>query len=214
MKIKNIINNLSANFELRSFFSSSISFLTTIIFLAYNFIIGLIYHSVWNFSISFYYLLLVVLRGLIIFNEKKWRDIEDTRRNSNRIHLFRSISRILLAVDFVLIAPISLMVLSHRNVSIGMIPAIAVAAYTTYKVTIAIVNYTKVKKHENISLFLLKIINLKDAMVSVLTLQNTMVMVFGTDKSMQTLTAYTSAAILAFMIIITALLIRKGRKIS
>ena len=60
----------------------------------------------------------------------------------------------------------------------------------------------------------MKIINLKDAIVSILTLQNTMVMVFGNETSMLTLTAYTSAGMLVGMFILTILSIRKGYQYS
>lgn len=102
------------------------------------------------------------------------------------------------------------MVLSRRTVVMGKIPAIATAAYTAYKITVSAVNYKKAKNRENLSLFCLKIINLKDAMVSVLTLQNTLISVYSDGKSMPFLTSYTSAAQLAAMIIMTFFWIKKG----
>lgn len=211
MKIKSSIKRLTKDYELRSFISSSFSFFAASFFLIYNFIIGILYRSVWNFSISFYYLLLGLLRGLIIFSEKKWQNESENIKKEKRIKLFRKVSFSLILLDIALVVPISLMVLSQRAVTMGMIPAIAIAAYTTYKVTMSVINYNKTRKQNNLSLFGLKIINLKDATVSVLTLQNTLVMVFGDSKSMLKVTAFTSAIILLFMIILTILLIRRAK---
>ncbi len=214
MKAIPLIRELKNDKVLRSFISSTVSFIATTVFLAYNFVMGIMLRSVWNFSISFYYLLLVLLRAFILFSEKKWLNMTARERANKRILLFNRTCRMLILVDLALIVPISLMVLSQRSVKIGMIPAIATAAYTTYKVILSAVHYSRARKHENLSLYGLKIINLKDAIVSVLTLQNTMVMAFGTGNSMLPLTACTSAAMLIGMILLTALLLRKGRKFS
>ncbi len=201
-----------SDYVFRSFLSSGFSAFCTIAFLVYNLTIGILYRSIWNFSISVYYLILLILRVTILLCEKQWKNQTEAYHKEKQISLFRVITRILLLLDISLAVPISLMVLSKRTVSIGMIPAISIAAYTTYKVVFSIINYIKTREQKNLSLFGLKMINLKDAIVSVLTLQNTMVMVFGDGRSMQTLTAYTSAAILIGMIILTIFLIRKGGK--
>ncbi len=214
MKMREQIKSVYKNYELRSFLFSGFSLFTTFAFLVYNFALGAIYKTIWNFSISFYYLILLGLRTVIIFKEKSWRYAQTRVKKQNQLRLFRFITKILLLMDLALIVPISLMVLSQRKVSIGMIPAIGTAAYTTYKVTFATINYFKTRGQKNLSLFGLKIINLKDAIVSILTLQNTMVMVFSDGISIQTLTAYTSAGILAGMFILTILLIRKGYQYS
>ncbi len=205
------VKKLFYDYEARSFIVSSFSFAMTGIFLVYNVWLGFVYKALWNFSIGIYYLLLLVLRGAIILAEKRWRYNEKEEREQKRVRLFQHISRVLLLLDFALIVPIILMVFLQRNVDMGMIPAVSVAAYTTYKVVIALINYTKARVRENISLYGLRIINLKDAVVSVLTLQNTLVMVFSNGKSMQMLTSYTSAGILIGMIALTILLIRKGQ---
>lgn len=60
------------------------------------------------------------------------------------------------------------------------------------------------------TLFALKIIDMADTLVSVLTLQNTMVTVFGSGESTLELTAYTSGAIFLALLVFTAVLMRKG----
>ena len=55
----------------------------------------------------------------------------------------------LLLLNVALICPIVLMVKFEKPVNLSLIPAIAMAAYTTYKVTIASVNIYKQKRRKN-----------------------------------------------------------------
>ena len=110
-----------------------------------------------------------------------------------------------------LILPITLMVLSEKQVDMGLIPAISIAVYTTYKVTMAIINFVKYKRYQNLAYRQIRIINLVDAILTVLTLQNTLIMVNdgGVHGDMLTLAAVTS---FVATIIIVALPIYALRK--
>ncbi len=198
-----MFKTFKTNYELRSFLTSSFSFFINIAFLVYNLVFGIINKTVWNWSISIYYALLITFRASILLLERKWNKEKATDLEEKRLKLFNVVCWCLLIMDFALIAPISLMVMSKRSVKIGMISTIAIAAYTTYKVTLAIINFSKKKSKINLSIRTLRQITLKDAVVSVLTLQNTMVMVFGNMSSMLTLTALTSAGMLLVLIAIT-----------
>lgn len=135
MNLKEQLKSLNKDYELRSYLFSGFSLFTTFVFLIYNLVLGIVYSAIWNFSISFYYLILLTLRTIIITKKKTWRYDEISIRNKKRLKLFRFTTKILLVMDLALIIPISLMVLSKRNVDISMIPTIGIAAYTTYKVT-------------------------------------------------------------------------------
>ena len=109
--------------------------------------------------------------------------------------------------------PISLMVLLQNQVNIGKIPAIAMAAYTTYKITMALIHIRRQKIY-HVLIRELRTINLIDALVSILTLQNTLIMVNaspGEENSMLTLSAISSAAIYLLIIGITVRLFLKGK---
>lgn len=92
------------------------------------------------------------------------------------------------------------------------------AAYTTYKLTMAFIHLRRQKRsnHHNVLIAQLRTINLIDALVSILTLQNTLIMV-NQDKSsgdMLTLSAVSSAVIYAAIILITLRLLIAGQKES
>ena len=97
------------------------------------------------------------------------------------------------------------MVLLKKPINIGKIPAIAMAAYTTYKITMAIVHIGRYKIY-HVLVRELRTINLIDALVSILTLQNTLIMVNagpGEENDMLALSATSSAGIYLIIIMIT-----------
>ncbi len=120
-------------------------------------------------------------------------------------------------LNLALILPISLMVVLKKPVNMGLIPAITMAAYTTYKLTMASIHIQKQKRsnHNNILIVELRTINFIDALVSILTLQNTLIMVKQTTSSgndMLVLSSISSAVIYAVIIFVTVRLLIKGLK--
>ena len=86
------------------------------------------------------------------------------------------------------------------------------AAYTTYKIVMASVNLKRRKRSENRLVRLLRTIHFIDALVSVISLQNTLIMVNlkGDGSGMLTLSAVTSAAILLAVLALSAAALREG----
>ena len=86
------------------------------------------------------------------------------------------------------------------------------AAYTTYKVVMASVNLKRRKRSSNRLVRLLRTISFIDALVSVLSLQNTLIMVNMKDdgSEMLTLTAITSAAIMLTVLVLSVVAMIKG----
>ena len=94
-----------------------------------------------------------------------------------------------------------------------MIPAIAMAAYTTLKITLASVNLKKKKRSENPLVHFLRSINFIDALMSVAALQNTLIMVNSTGEkavSMIGLTAVTSGGMWLGAVTLAAFALRRA----
>ncbi len=215
MKVKEFISSIVHNRTYRWYVVAIISFAFSIAFLVYNFVVGLLFNLVWNFSVTFYYLLLMTIKAVILYSENKWKLNQKEQLQVKRLTLFKIENVFLLLIDFALIAPIVLLIRQQKQtVDIGMIPTIAVAAYTTYRIVLACVNYHRTKKTDNLALHGLKIISLKEAIVSIITLQNTMVVVFGDQTEMLTLTTCTSIGMLLSMVIISVYQIIKVYKIK
>ncbi len=216
-KAKSILEKRKNDYAFKTMTSSLISFGVTVLFAFYNGVLGIKLSSIWHGSICVFYLLLVAIRGMILISEKNaaTKSGHEKERRRRRIFIISSVTFMVLNLSLIL--PISLMVTLKKPVSIGLIPAIAMAAYTTYKLTMASFHIRKQRRsnHRNILVTELRTINLTDALVSVLTLQNTLIMVNQNEAAandMLVLSAVSSAVIYVFIVAMTICLLIKGVK--
>lgn len=194
--MKKYLNRWKSDYNFKTLINSIGSFFITFVFALYNGFLGLWHKSVWNSEICIYYILLVLIRGIILLSEKRNLKREKSEIDKHRSRTFRQTAIILLLMNFSLAIPILLMVYNERPVNMGIIPAITMASYTTYKITMASINIKRMKKSGNILVRELRTINFIDALVSVLTLQNTLIIVnSGSSHNMFVLSAISSAAI-------------------
>lgn len=140
----------------------------TTVFAVYNGALGLLRRSLWRGSICAYYVLLSLLRWMVLGARRKAGDEGFPARRALLVT-----SGLMLVMNVALIVPISLLVLDRRPVEMGLTPAIASAAYTTYKITASSLRLGREKG----TVFdrELRVIGIADALVSVLVLQNTLI---------------------------------------
>ena len=214
-KIKTIVHKWKTDYVRKTVISSLCSLGITVLFALYNGFLGVRLLSVWHGSICGFYLLLVLIRGSILFAERKSKGKPDNEKAHTRYKAFIISTVMFLLLNLALICPIVLMVKFERPVNMGLIPAISMAAYTTYKVTMASIHFRgqKNRKHNNILIAELRTINFIDAMVSILTLQNTLIMVNSTKSgagNMLTPSAISSAVIYIIIMFVTIRLLTVG----
>ncbi len=190
-----------------------LSIILTILFIIFNAFLGIYYKSIWNGTISVYYMFLVIIRFIIFFNESKIKDVDEAVKKEKRIKIFYITFIIMIFLDISLIVPITLMVMNERTYNFGLIPAIALALYVTFKITSTIIMYKRNRNNEIITFRQLKAIELIDAIISILTLQNTMIIANnGFDNSMYILSCITSFIAIVCIMIVTIILFIRIRK--
>ena len=210
-RLKDFLHSLREDYHFRTVYTTRISAFITFGFTVFNGVIGVLYRSVWNISICIYYVLLAVVRRIVVRSQRKTVDKNQDKEIIKKTYVVTHI--ILILIDLALVVPISLMVIGARNYTFGMIPAIAMAAYTTYRMTMSIIHYLKSKRNENHFIRVIRTINLQDTLVSVLTLQNALIIANGNEMaSMMQLTMWTSAGIWGIILFFTVksfMMIRK-----
>lgn len=166
-------------------------------FALYNGIAGLAYRAPWNGSICVYYLLLAGIRGCLLVSRRKLAGLPRSEAHRLEKRTCATAAGALLILNLALIAPIALMARMERPVNMGLIPAIATATYAAWKITLASIRYRRRNHSADGFTAQLRTVGLVDALVSVLTLQNTLIMVKdeGGERSMLTLAALSSAVI-------------------
>lgn len=194
---------------------STISFFITLGFAIYNIVLAIIYKYPWNIGISIYYVLLLIIRMYVILSEyglNKYNFKEKEEKNRKNLYLSQSI--LLLIIDLALITPISLMVLQEKEVNYSEITAITIAAYTFYKIIMSLRNYIKTKKINHLSIKIIRSVNLIDSLVSILSLQYTLIMTFKSNADMSIFTYITSFIIWIIIVIISILNLINAIKIK
>ena len=208
--LERFLGRWKAEYVFKTYMSAACSLAATLFFAFYNGYLGIHHASLWYGTICIYYIMLTLLRGSIIASA---RMIDRSKAQEiARNKAFLAISFLLLILNISLIVPISIMVRQQKPVSMTLVPAITMAAYTTYKVSMASINFGKRKASQDVLVRLLRTISFIDALVSILTLQNTLIMVCsnGADQEMLLLTAVTSALVWASVLFMSLSVIIKG----
>ena len=163
-QIKLLWKKWSENYSFKTLISSTVSLCITTLFALYHGLLGLALSSIWHGSICVFYLLLVAVRGSVLLTEYHIKSKNEKEKQRRRKKIFYVTSVLLLLLNLALVLPISLMVVLKNPVSMSLIPAIAMAAYTTYKITMAIIHMRKQKVY-HVLIRELRTINLIDALV-------------------------------------------------
>ena len=195
----------------RALFAVAGSFAATVLFALYNGALGIAHSSVWHGSICAYYIQLSVLRGSLLAAGRKVKGEGPEEAVPYRRRVFYRTSGLLLVMDLALAAPVALMVMDRRPVRMGMIPAIASASYTTYKIAFASIG----PRRGGLFQRELHVIRLIDALVSVLILQNTLIVAVegAISQRMFPVVAVSSAAISLLVFSISLVWIVRGNEL-
>ena len=194
------------------YISFYLSLAITIGFTIYNAFLGLQYYAIWNGSMAIYYIFLLIIKCIVCFGSKR---INDQQRDlSLKKYIFSS--SLTIAITLALIVPSILMIRQERPVNLSKVAAITVAAFTTYKIIMAIKNYVSNKNNVNLYNKQIYTINLVSAIVSILTLQNTLIAVESADNTedMKILSIVSTICMLIIIIFIAVKSLIDGIKLK
>lgn len=195
--IKKIFLWLKSNYNKRTVIFSFLSVLVLISFTVYNGILGLLYNSIWHICIFAYYIFLLLVKGVLVFgiSHKKTRD--------KQLLVVYITFIMLILMTIAMITPAVLLILDKRSYNWGLIPSIVSAAYTTYSVTMSIINMRKAKNNDSPIIKQIRLVNIINALMSVLVLQNTLILANGGyTEDMRKFSVATSVGIIALIIFI------------
>ena len=199
-----LVNRIKNDYIFSTLFFASLSLFVGAAYILFNLYLGIKHKSAWNFGIAAYMFTLLCTRIYILIIEKRLfkSNKSQSQKEAVRVRVHKVQSILFFVTDFALIAPITLMVLQQKTVNFSTVTAITMAAYTTYKIIVAIINFKKSRKTRNLSIIMLRNVNLVDALVSVLSLQYALIMTFGgaINGDMFVVCACSSFAVCFFLI--------------
>lgn len=141
--------------------------------------LGIYHHSGWFYTLAGYYGCLGIMRLLLMVYTLGNQPGENYHRELKHYH---RCGWAFLAINLALSARILLMLAENRLVKHHEITTIAMAAYTFTSLTMAIVNVVKYRKYKSPVFSASRAISLASALVSLLTLESTMLVTFGKES--------------------------------
>ncbi|MBR3878598.1 MAG: hypothetical protein IKJ24_00610 [Clostridia bacterium] len=167
--------------------------------------LGFYHHTFWFYSLGAYYICLAIMRFFLVRHTSKYAPGE---KMQTELKKYRTCGCVFLVMNLALALIIFFMVYWNRTFEYHMITAIAMAAYTFTALTAAIVNVIKYRKYNSPVYSASKVISLAAALVSMLTLESTMLTTFGdgtmTATTQKWMLGATGGAI-SLMIVLTAI---------
>ncbi len=188
-------------------------FVWNAVYAVFQLCLGIYHHTFWYYSLAGYYFCLGVMRFSLANFTRTYKPGEDMTAERKR---YRNCGIIFLLLNLALTLIIFFMVYWNRTFHHHQITTIAMAAYTFFSFTMAIINIVKNRKIGSPVYSASKAISLAAACVSMLTLEATMLTVFH-DGSMSLLTrriflGATGGAISAFIIGMAIYMIARATK--
>ena len=152
---------------------TSLKFILNIVFAIYNCVLGIISHSYWFIAVGAYYVVLSVMRvSVIAFSGK---NLSDDR------FIMKFAGIMLFIMSIVLCGIVYMTVWHNSNVAVEYheIVMITIALYTFIKISLAVKGMFSKRKKKDGAFKTLKSIAFTDAVVSMYSLQRSMLVSFG-----------------------------------
>ena len=191
-----------------------LSFFLNLLYAFYNGALGIINHSVWFITMCAYYIVLSTMRLSAILCGQKNKNISSS---DTEYFVMKLCGVLLVLLNFVLVGAIYISLSRNIATKHGEIVMITIATYTFYKITVAVIRAIKQRKNAVPLLDVIRTIGYAEVAASLLTLQRSMLISFGSTGNedialMNSLTGISVCLFILLLGIFTILTSGKERK--
>ncbi len=160
---------------------------------AFKLISGIFYSSFWWIAVAIYYILLSVIRFIIL----KYMRYDDSKKNRIlEFQKYRLCAILTLVLNSTLTGVVLHMLMKNESYTYPEVLIITSAVYTFYTVTVSIIDIVKYRKYDSPIMSASKAIRFAAALVSLLSLETSMLVKYGKDEFFRILmTALTGAGV-------------------
>ena len=201
--------------KLRAKVSLQISLGINALYAALQLTLGISRRSVWLGCFGGYYFLLAVIRCFLL---KRISRPQQARGILHDICLYRLCGLFLLGMNLALSVIVAYLVWNNQGISHSQILTIAMAAYTFYAFASAIVSMIRYARYHDPVMSAAKQVGFAAALVSMLSLEDTMLNTFGENSSplfRQIMTGATGAAVCFYVLALAIfMIVRSTRQIN
>lgn len=152
-----------------------VSIIVSLVLMIYNAVFGLMNHVIWNACGAIYYLILLIIRTIIFIEEYRWMKKGIKMKKST--YIVNSVLMIIITVSLVGVA--CWMIYRQNPVKLSNLPIIILAVFAGYKVFAVVKWFIEYQKEKNVYTRQVLNVTLISAGVTLLTFQNTFIVVCG-----------------------------------
>ena len=206
MDISDIRRRLLKDPIFRSLITSTLGLGWNLFYALFNVILGIHFRSYWFLSLFAYYLLLGIMRGYVVLWRHRSRDLAGP--------MFRNGGIGLIILSVFLSFVICMGIAEKHNPWYPKTVIYAIAALTFYMTVMAIISAVKAHGRDNATYILLRDIALVSVIGSVLSLERSMLGMFGVpeDSFTDMMEEVTGAVGVALILMIAVLLLRRSKR--
>ena len=171
--------------------------------------------SIWHGALAIYYVMLALTRGGILVHHKRkiGKDHDEIFVEIKEATTCRNSGIVLLVLNSALFLVVLMMTFAGKSFRYQGTLIYAYAAYTVYKLTMAIVNLPKSKRQGDMTVEAMQAVSLTDALVSLIALQTALLAQFGSDGTNQAVyNGITGTIVCLGVLAIGVIIIVRGQK--
>lgn len=201
-----------SHYGFRTVVMATISLIINILYVGFHIVMAIFYRSFWFGSLALYYALLVALRSGIVLYQRKKRKGKVELPETLELKKYRNCGILLTIIPLCLVVPLLQIIFLDRAFIYQGLMVFAFAAYSFYKIIMAIINVVKSKKQIDYTLKAIRSISLADAFVSIFALQTCLLFTFSQGASYQIANVATGIAVFVLTITLGVFMIVNANK--
>lgn len=206
MQKQKFTNKLLQDYGYRTIVFSVLSFILNVAYISFVLVMAIMSKTAWYFTITVYYVVLAFMKGNVFHSKRKYgTEIKEARA-------FRFSGIMFVVMTIVFSGVIILIYKANRYFEYAGLLIYAVAAFTFYKLTLAIINIFKARKHNDLYIQNIRNINLASALISIIMLQVAMFQAFSPSSNLSFANALTGAGVSAVILVLGIFMIIKANK--
>lgn len=186
-----------------------VSLVITLSYSAFKLAMGIYYSSLWIGAVAVYYILLSVIRFVLLRHMQRKQDAGMIAEYRS----YRVTAVLMMLINLTLSGIVLNMIVKNESAKYSDIFVITSATYTFYTLTVSIIDLVKYRKYKSPVMSASKAIRFAAALVSLLSLEASMLVQFGDDESYRRLMlALTGAAVCVIVLSMSVYMIAHSTK--
>ncbi len=208
--LRRFINKYMTDIHYKVRVSLYVSLGINLAYAGFKLVSGLIYGAFWFDAFAVYYIFLTVIRFLLLRFMHKYHSRQDLIAEFRR---YRLCGILMLIMNMALTGVVTHMMIQNATYAYHGIVIITMAAYAFYAVTVSVIDLVRYRKYARPVISAAKAIRFTAALVSLLSIEASMLAKYGNDESFRRLMiSLTGAGVCLFVMAMSVYMIMRANR--